>query len=155
VSGCTGVDVQPSPGNAELLRAAILCLVDRERASVGEQALRVDADLQQAAEGHTQSMAAKRYFEHDGPGGDTPLSRIQATGYLAGDRLGYDIGENIAWGTGYLGTPRSIVAAWMASQAHRENILDPHLRDTGIGVGTWTPAGTGGLYTQDFGAVYH
>lgn len=154
MSGCANVDLTPTPANTEVVRAAILCLVDRERTSRGEQPLQNDPDLQAAAQDHTVSMAQGNYFDHVGPGGDTPLSRIRATGYLGGARRGYAIGENIAWGTGYLGTPRSIVGSWMASQPHRENILDPGYRDTGVGVATRTPAGPGGIYTQDFGAVF-
>jgi uncharacterized protein YkwD len=103
-------------------------------------------------------MAAEGYFEHQSPDGSTPLSRMRAAGYISSSRVGYEVGENIAWGTQNLASPREIVAAWMASPGHRANILDPHFRDTGIGVSPHAPAGrdggqAGGVYTQDFGVI--
>ncbi len=73
-------------------------------------------------------------------------------------RAGYEVGENIAWGTLSLATPRAIVAAWMASPAHRANILDANFRETGIGVTPRPPASlahgqAGAIYTQDFGVI--
>jgi uncharacterized protein YkwD len=103
-------------------------------------------------------MAFGDYFEHDGPNGDTPLSRMIASGYIPGGNVGYEIGENIGWGTFSLGTPSAIVAAWMASPGHRANILDVHFRDTAVGVSPHVPSSlsggqAGGIYTQDFGVI--
>jgi hypothetical protein len=115
---CPGAGEQPTQGNIETIRSATLCLVNQERTDRGEVALQFNADLQQSAQSHTESMAFGDYFEHDGPGGDTPLSRMTTAGYIpSGGNVGYEIGENIGWGTLSLGTPRAIVAAWMASPA--------------------------------------
>jgi hypothetical protein len=89
------------------------------------------------------------------PDGSTLQSRVTATHYLDGAH-GWGIGENIAWGTGGLGTPRSIVRAWMHSPGHRANILNATFRDIGIGIAAGAPiphgaAATGGTYTTDFG----
>lgn len=140
------------------MRAATLCLVNRERAGRGEQPLRYNGRLEAAAQGHSESMAAGGYFDHVGPGGQTPLQRMRDTGYVYSSNVGFYIGENIAWGTGSLSTPRSIVAGWMASSGHRANILDTHFRDGGIGVAARAPASVahgaaGGVYTQDFGVI--
>ena len=64
---------------------------------------------------------------------------MRAAGYISSSRVGYEVGENIAWGTAALATPRAIVAAWMASPGHRANILDPRYRETGIGVSRTLP----------------
>jgi uncharacterized protein YkwD len=64
------------------------------------------------------------------------------------------IGENIAWGTDYLSTPREIVRAWMNSTPHRKNILYTDFREIGIGVvlGVPDPAlGDGATYSTEFG----
>ena len=103
-------------------------------------------------------MAFDDYFEHIGPGGQTPLARMRAAGYIYSSRIGFEIGENIAWGTLWLATPKAIVAAWMASPGHRANILDAHFRETAIGVSPHPPASLahgqpGGVYTQDFGVI--
>ena len=62
-------------------------------------------------------------------------------------------GENIAWGTGKLASPRSIFRAWIHSPEHRANILG---RYSQIGIGMVV----GGLrgqqdvhvWTQHFGS---
>ena len=69
---CADTTLQPNRSNLDRIRAAVLCLVNRERAAHGEVALPPDAHLVQAAQAHTESMAFGDYFEHVGPGGDTP-----------------------------------------------------------------------------------
>jgi uncharacterized protein YkwD len=155
---CPGASLTPNEGNLETIRAATLCLVNRERADSGEGALQPNAQLQQAAQGHSESMVQKDYFEHTSPNGDTPLSRIRASGYIYSSQIGYEVGENIGWGTLWLATPNAIVAAWMASPGHRANILDAHFHDTAIGVSPHAPAAlahgqAGAIYTQDFGEI--
>jgi uncharacterized protein YkwD len=136
----------------------VLCLINRERTARGENALQPNSRLEQAAQSHTESMAFGGYFEHVGPGGDTPLDRMRASGYLYSSQIGYEVAENIAWGTHSLGTPRAIVAAWMASPGHRANILDSRFRDSAVGVSPHVPSSlgngqSGGIYTQDFGVI--
>jgi uncharacterized protein YkwD len=84
--------------------------------------------------------------------------RVRASGFLSNGHVGYTLGENIAWGTLWLGTPHAIVKAWMASPGHRANILNRSYRYTGIGVDASLPRSmsngqAGGMYTQDFGTV--
>ena len=155
-SSCPDTALQPNLDNISLIRTAVLCLVNRERADRGERPLVPDARLQQAAQAHTESMAFQNYFEHDGPQGETPLSRIRATGYIYSSRIRYEVGENIGWGTLREGAPGAIVAAWMASPGHRANILDARFRDTAVGVSPHFPSSlarrqAGAIYTQDFG----
>jgi uncharacterized protein YkwD len=158
---CVNTRLRPAPANTALIRAATLCLINRERAAHGERALRPNKRLRRAAQAHSQSMALGNYFEHDGaggPGGGTPLARLRNAGYISSSRVGYEVGENIAWGTLYLATPRAIVASWMASPGHRANILDARYRETGIGVSPHPPTSLahgqpGAIYTQDFGVI--
>jgi uncharacterized protein YkwD len=93
-------------------------------------------------------MVARRFFAHVTPEGIDPGARLAAAGWS-----GTMWAENIAWGSGSLGTPAEIVKGWMNSPGHRANILNGALRTSGIGVAAGTPAGdaTGGTYTQDFG----
>jgi uncharacterized protein YkwD len=155
---CPNANLTPKPGNIEIVAAATLCLVNGERARFGEQALIEDARLAGAATGHSRDMDARDYFEHVSPGGQTMLMRIRASGFIPGGRVSYSLGENIAWGTLWLGTPHSIVKAWMASPGHRANILNRSYRYTGIGIDPALPRSmsggqAGGMYTQDFGAI--
>ncbi len=158
---CLHTELKPTRENIGLIRSATLCLINRERAAHGERALRPNRRLRRAAQAHTMSMVEDDYFEHvgaGGPGGGTPLARMRSVGYISSSRVGYEVGENIAWGTLWLATPRAIVASWMASPGHRANILDAHYRETGIGVSAHPPAAlahgqAGGIYTQDFGVI--
>jgi uncharacterized protein YkwD len=157
-SSCPGADLRPSAENLEEIRAATLCLVNRERSANGEGVLSGNEHLQEAAQRHSDGMAAGDYFEHNGPGGDTPLDRMRGAGYIASANVGYEVGENIGWGTLWLASPRSMVASWMASPGHRANILDSHFRDTGIGVSPHPLSSAargqaGAIYTQDFGVL--
>ncbi len=157
-AACEGASLTPDTGNVEAVRAATLCLINRERAARGEQPLRANSDLGHAAQGHSESMAAGSYFEHVGPDGLTPLGRARACGYISGEPAPYEVGENIAWASLREATPAAIVAAWMASPSHRANILNGAFRDSGIGVAPSLPAAfaagpTGAIYTQDFGAI--
>lgn len=157
-SSCPDADLRPNEQNLESIRAATLCLVNRERTGRGESALSENAHLNQSAQSHTEDMAFGGYVEHVGPHGDTPLSRMRSAGYIYSSNIGYEVGENIAWGTLWLATPRSIVAGWMASPGHRENILDARFHDTGVGVSPHPPTAlargqAGGIYTEDFGVI--
>jgi uncharacterized protein YkwD len=159
--GCAHTESAPNTSNIGAIRAATLCLINRERLAAGERPLRPNARLRRAAQTHSRSMAFDDYFEHvggSGPGGGTPLTRLRAVGYISSSRVGYEFGENLAWGTLSLATPRAIVAAWMASPAHRANILNANYRETGIGVAPRPPASLahgkpGAIYTQDFGVI--
>jgi uncharacterized protein YkwD len=152
---CTAADQRPMALNLVAIESATLCLINRERTDRGLVALRVDPLLQGIAVAHSADMIARDYFAHTTPSGDTAPQRILDSGYVP-TGAGYTIGENIAYGTGSLSTPRSIVTAWMNSPGHRANILDPSYRQTGLGALAQVPVSfshrrAGGIYTQDFG----
>lgn len=155
-AACHGTRLRPAAANIAAVRSAVFCLVNRERARHGEAPLRPNLRLRRAAQEHSQSMLLDGYFEHAGPDGATPLARMRAVGYISARTRSYEVGENIAWGSLWLSTPRAIVAAWMASPGHRANILDARFRDAAIGVVPTLPASLahgqqGAIYTQDFG----
>ena len=157
-STCADADLTPTPEDLDRVRAATLCLVNRERAGHRVSALVDNARLDGAAQAHSDDMAQRDYFEHVSPSGVTPLSRMRACGYIYNSRVGYEVGENIGWGTLWLATPRAMVAAWMNSPEHRANILNGHYRDTAIGVSPHPVASlanrqAGAIYTQDFGLI--
>jgi uncharacterized protein YkwD len=62
-------------------------------------------------------------------------------------------GENLGVAPGRLGTPRSIVAAWMASDPLRRNLLDPAWRSVGVAALATVPGAvlrSGGTYAVEF-----
>jgi uncharacterized protein YkwD len=153
-AACTGVNAAPSAANLAAVEDATLCLLNAERAQRGLGALSANAQLAQAAQGHNAEMVRARLFSHDSPDGRSFEDRILAAGYRPLGAGGWTVGENIAWGTGELGTPASIMAAWMASPGHRANILESSFQEIGVAVTPGTPAGDadGATYTTDFGA---
>ncbi|MFF4353478.1 sigma-70 family RNA polymerase sigma factor [Streptomyces sp. NPDC001530] len=121
--------------------AQVVALVNKERAAAGCGPLKEDAQLEKAAQGHSDDMAARNFFEHTNPDGADPGQRITAAGYRWST-----YGENIAQGQQ---TPEAVMDSWMNSPGHRANILNCSFKDIGVGV----HRGSGGpWWTQDFGA---
>jgi uncharacterized protein YkwD len=151
---CANADVSPDGGNVDVVRAAILCLHNEIRAERGLPLLRENARLRRAALAHSTDMVSRGYFEHTTPNGVTMVQRIMAARY-ASPRVGWALGENLAWGTGSLATPRSIMRAWMESPGHRANVVKRAYREIGIGVVTGVPSDrdAGATYTADFGVI--
>jgi uncharacterized protein YkwD len=152
---CADAGALPGQVSRQRLSAATLCLINHERGSRGLARLRADRDLDSAATGFARQMVRQRFFDHTSPGGSTMTSRIRATDYLRG-AVSWSAGENIAWGTGVLATPRATVQAWMRSAGHRRNLLDPGFRDVGIGVADGAPEALGegeqgATWVTDFG----
>ncbi len=150
---CPDSNLVPSAATVHQAREAVLCLVNRERARHGRHALRASQSLNLAAGRHSLDMVHRRYFSHDGPGGHDVADRVRAAHWAPG-RSAWRLGENIAWGTGRYGTPRSIVSMWMHSSGHRANILDRRYHEFGAGVAAGAPIrwpGGAGTYTMDFG----
>ena len=101
-------------------------------------------------------MVRGRFFDHTSPGGSTMLARIRATSYLR-DVASWSVGENLAWGTGSLATPRATVRAWMHSA---ESPRQPAATATSATSASASPPGApvaldagelGGTYVTDFG----
>jgi uncharacterized protein YkwD len=154
-AACRGARAVPNGSNAAKVRKATLCLLNVQRRAHGLGKLHENGKLRKAAAGYSRQMVGQGFFSHVSPSGSTLESRVNHTHYLDGAHA-WSIGENIAWGTGGLATPRAIVRAWMHSPGHRANILNGTFRDIGIGISTGAPipsgaAATGGTYTTDFG----
>jgi uncharacterized protein YkwD len=143
---CTAAGATVSQVSRSELVRGTLCLLNRERADRGLPKLRLNRRLSRAARRHSRDMVVRRYFAH-GPF----VNRIKRVGYLRGARS-WSVGENIAWGSGRLGSPGRIVRAWMDSPGHRKNILG-RWRHVGIGIKAGSPSGYGdaATYTTDFG----
>lgn len=135
-----------------LARAAV-CLINNRRTRRGLPRLRINNRLSKAAKWHTHDMVRRNYFGHVSSRGRDVVDRLYRTHYLGG-RFAWSVGENLAWGSGWRGTPREIVRSWMNSPGHRANMLNRSYREIGIGViangpqRTELPAAT---YTTTFG----
>ena len=151
-SGCSGADHLPANVRPVEARTATLCVLNAERARRGLRRLRPNGRLARAAVRHGHDMVRRGYFAHDSLDGRDFATRIRATGYLH-RAVGWTVGENLAWGSSVRGTPRMIVAAWMASPPHRRNILNRRFTAVGIAVVRGAPADVsdGATYVTDFG----
>lgn len=152
-TGCASADGPTAQASAKTLAGAALCLVNQERTSHGLRPLRANRRLTSAALAHANDMVARGYFSHDSAVGGSFVDRIRKAGYVP-PRAFPSLGEDLAWGSGALGTPRQIVNSWMASPGHRANILCPKFREAGMGVAFGDPgAGMDGVtYALDFGS---
>ncbi len=124
------------------VRAEILRIVNQDRAANGRSALVANAQLDAAAQVHTDKMAAAGRIFHDN--WDT---EIRQSGYPGGW-----LGQNVA--AGYP-TPAAVMKAWFDDEAatnggHYQNILGTHYHDLGVGC---VEVSTGYRYywTQNFG----
>lgn len=154
---CLGSELVPSAANIAQVREATLCLINEQREQHGELPLTENPRLQTAAQGHSEDMVARDYFEHTTPSGEAFSTRILATGYVPRGSA-YELGENIDVATLSLTTPAATVTAWMNSPEHRANILNGEFRETGVGIAPSAPAyfaegQPGATYTQDFGVL--
>ncbi|WP_432159887.1 CAP domain-containing protein [Streptomyces sp. NRRL F-5630] len=126
-------------GEESAAAAAVLVLVNQERAKVGCSAVRADDALASLATAFSDDMAARGFFDHTDPDGDTPWDRAKQAGI---SNLG---GENIARGQA---DAAAVMESWMNSPGHRANILNCDYKTLGVGV----HFGSGGpWWTQDFG----
>jgi hypothetical protein len=144
----------PSAESLDRIQATTLCLLNGVRADDGLRPLVLNAQLSRAARSHSEDMVGHSYFAHEGRNGSQVKDRIELTGYLP-KSSSWTIGENLAWGTGALATPKAIMNAWMNSKGHRDNILKAAYREIGFGILIGNPADTtghGATYTTEFGA---
>ena len=104
----------------------VLDLVNAERTKRGISALTLDSNLSSVATKKSQDMVNKNYFDHTSPTYGSPFDMMKQFG------ISYrTAGENIAKGQK---TPQEVVTAWMNSEGHRKNILNPNFTNLGIGI---------------------
>lgn len=95
-------------------------LTNAERVKAGRVPLAPNPCLRDVATAWSKVLNARKELTH----GDFPARIRQCTG------LRHYSGENVAYG---YKTPAELVAAWMSSPHHRENILDRSFRYLGVG----------------------
>jgi uncharacterized protein YkwD len=129
----------------------VLQLTNAERAKAGLNPLQFNAQLNNAAQSHSQDMALGDYFSHTGSNGSLVSDRALGAGY----KYSY-VGENIAAGQV---TPQEVVEAWMNSPGHKANIMNPYFQEIGIGyyyLDMYSDTGNNNFnhyWTQNFGST--
>jgi uncharacterized protein YkwD len=98
-------------------------LHNKERAEAKLPPLKANAKLEAAARAHAKEMADQGKMSHEGSDGSTPPQRIERAGYNF-----QNAGENVAEGQK---SDEEVMASWMDSPPHKENILKPEFTEIG------------------------
>lgn len=143
-----GTDVTCGLANFE---ADALRLINQRRAAgatcgsrgsfAAAAALSAQAQLTNAAYGHSRDMADNNYFSHTSLDGRTLGTRVSAAGYSWSS-----VGENIA--AGY-GTVQQTMDAWMASEGHCANLMAPGFTQFGLACARNSASTYGTYWTLD------
>ena len=120
-----------SAASLSTTETALLQAVNEARAANQVPPLRVDFTLVRAARAHTATMLRIDALTHGSFG-----SRLDSFG-ARGPRFG----ENLAWATGSRAGAQALVRSWLASPAHRANLLRPGFNRIGIGARAGSFAG--------------
>jgi uncharacterized protein YkwD len=122
-AACKGAtDASASP---VVQRRAVACLINWARRQDRRARLSQSTSLQQASGLKGKKVASCGEFSHT-PCGSDVIGPLKASGYRYAS-----FGENLYVGPWGSVTPRDVVAAWLQSSGHRENVLRPYFRDVG------------------------
>ena len=119
------LNIPQVPDTVLSYESEVIRLVNEIRTENGLKPLTANWELSRIARYKSEDMANNCYFSHTSPTYGTPFQMIRSFG------LTYrSAGENIAYGQR---TPAAVVDAWMNSNGHRANILNPAFTQIGVG----------------------
>jgi uncharacterized protein YkwD len=114
---------------------AMRCLINWTRQKAHLRNLARQPQLTAAADLKAGQLLRCQKFAHAPCSGKDAFSVFRSAGYGT-SAIRWAGGENIAWGTSYLGSPRQVMRAWLNSSGHRHNILSPEWHDQGVALRT-------------------
>lgn len=109
---------------ASVISSVLVDLANGDRQNNNTTPLGVNPLLVQAAQEKANNMAIEGYFAHTSPEGLSPWHWFRVAGYdfiYAGENLAVNFSDS-----------GDVEKAWMNSQKHRENILNPNFTEIGI-----------------------
>ncbi|KKQ67281.1 MAG: hypothetical protein US86_C0001G0208 [Candidatus Daviesbacteria bacterium GW2011_GWA2_38_24] len=112
--------------NSSINKESLIEYTNKERVKKGLPPLVLNEKLSQAAGEKAKNMFEENYWAHYSPSGKNPWGFIQSSGY----KFTF-AGENLARN---FYTSEEVVAAWLASPSHRDNLLNPRFKDVGFAV---------------------
>lgn len=127
-----------SPTQVSAEKQKMLNLINSERAKVGAQPLAFDVKVVEVAQVKSADMVKNNYFSHTSPTYGSPFDMLRKFGVTFSGAA-----ENIALNT----SVEAAHAAFMASEGHRKNILNPSYNRIGIGI---TDGPQGKVFVQMF-----
>jgi len=111
---------------AVITKANILELTNLSRQENKVAILLENKQLNLAAQNKAVDIYTKKYWSHTAPNGKTPWDFITESGYsyqIAGENLAKDFKDSVIE-----------QKAWLESEKHKDNILNPNFQDIGIGI---------------------
>ena len=127
-SACPG---QSDPSAAPAVQEQIMvCMHNYARALSGLRPLQSVKPLRVSSGHKAEDLERCDQFSHEACGRNI-FYWLRKVGFMRGT---YGVGENLAWGTGELGTVHTIMSNWLNSDAHRTILLNPSYDDVGLGL---------------------
>lgn len=114
-----------APADLAGLRASLLSATNAHRVSAGRESLQAEALLDRVAQAQACHMADRERLTHRGRWFAGLGRRLRREGYAYAMAV-----ENIGEGQR---SAAEVVAGWMDSPSHRENMLAPAAREVGFG----------------------
>jgi len=148
-SACPGQNDENAP--AETQEEIMLCMHNYARALSGLAPLQSVKQLRVSSGRKAEDLERCDQFSHEACGRSI-FFWLRKVGFMRGT---YGVGENLAWGTGALGTVHTIMSNWLNSDVHRTILLNPRYDDVGIGLAEGNFKGYNGaeIWVAHFG--YH
>ncbi len=125
------------------------CMHNHVRSKRGLPPLITRSQLTSAAGAKSADIVRCQEFAHEACGRDT-FYWTKRSGYASGC---WGAGENIAWGSGSLGSVRAIMSAWLHSECPPPQYVQVAVRDKGVGLvkGTFNGYRGSQVWTAQFG----
>jgi uncharacterized protein YkwD len=146
-AACPGQSDPSAPVEAQEL--TMLCMHNYARTAAGLGPLRSVKQLRVSSGRKAKDMKGCDDFSHEACGRNT-FYWLRKVGFMQGN---YGVGENLAWGSGDLGTVHTIMSNWLNSDEHRVILLRGSYQDVGIGLAEGRFQGLGGaqIWVAHFG----
>jgi len=112
--------------SSQITPEKIIELTNQERTGLGLEKLRTNSLLNEAAQRKAADMFTFDYWSHNSPTGKDPWSFFKEVGYNY-----YYAGENLARD---FASAEGVVAAWMASPTHKDNLINSRYQEIGVAV---------------------
>lgn len=125
-SACPGENNTTAPIYKQ--ERAMRCMTNFARRHAGRSGLALSPKLSDSSDRKGEDILRCDSFSHYACGRDFTFW-MRRVNFIAGC---WTAGENIAWGTGDLGSVRAVFRAWMHSSGHRENILAGDFSQLGV-----------------------
>ncbi len=145
-AGSAGSPIESQIGNCTYTENAayvgqLIELINQARADVGRAALTVNAQLMNAAQGHSLDMACNNFLRHSGSDGTWIGDRLLRAGYSSSYYL-----EIIA-----IGLPQDAMNQWRKDPTHWDAVINSRVTEIGVGYVFSRTSAYGGYWTVNMG----